>query len=68
MVEVNEWASRATLDIIGAAGLGHEFDAIRDPSNELNQVYRRIFAPGPTGQILGILGFLLPQWLIRRIP
>ena len=68
VVEVNEWASRATLDIIGQGGFGHTFNAINDPSNELNRTYRGIFAPSRTGQMLGILGFLLPQWIVRRLP
>ncbi len=67
-IEVNEWASRATLDIIGQGGFGQSFMAIQDPHNALSRTYRRIFAPGRSGQILGVLGFLLPQYLIRRLP
>lgn len=68
VIEVNEWASRATLDIIGQGGFGHTFNAINDPSNELNRTYRGIFAPSRTGQMLGIVGFLLPQCIVRRLP
>ncbi|KAI9725093.1 MAG: hypothetical protein M1812_000369, partial [Candelaria pacifica] len=67
-IEVNEWASRATLDIIGQGGFGQSFNAIQDPNNALSQTYRSIFAPSRTGQILGVLGFLMPQWLVRRLP
>lgn len=67
-VEVNEWATRATLDIIGQGGFGQSFNAIQDPDNELSRTYRSIFKQGRTGQILGLLGFLLPQWLLRRLP
>ncbi|KAL8788066.1 MAG: hypothetical protein Q9195_007480 [Heterodermia aff. obscurata] len=67
-VEVNEWATRATLDIIGQGGFGQSFNAIQDPENKLSQTYRSIFKQGRTGQILGLLGFLLPQWLLRRLP
>lgn len=67
-IEVNEWASRATLDIIGQGGFGQSFNAIQDPDNALSQTYRSMFRPGRVGQILGILGFLLPQWLVRRLP
>ena len=67
-IEVNEWASRATLDIIGQGGFGQNFNAIKDPDNALSQTYRSIFKPGRRGQLLGILGFLLPQWLVRRLP
>ena len=67
-IEVNEWASRATLDIIGQGGFGQSFGAIQDPDNALSRTYRSIFVPGRTGQILGVLGFLMPQWLVRRLP
>ncbi len=67
-IEVNEWASRATLDIIGEGGFGQSFNAIQDPDNALSQTYRTMFRPSRVGQILGILGFLLPQWLVRRLP
>ena len=68
VVEVNEWAMRAALDIIGQGGFGQSFNAIQDPDNALSRTYRNLFRPGRTGQILGMLGFLLPQWLVRQLP
>ncbi|KAI9871199.1 MAG: hypothetical protein M1823_008517, partial [Watsoniomyces obsoletus] len=35
-LEVGEWASRATLDIIGVAGMGQDFNSIANPDTELN--------------------------------
>ncbi|KAL9595950.1 MAG: hypothetical protein Q9219_006141 [cf. Caloplaca sp. 3 TL-2023] len=67
-VEVNGWATRATLDIIGKGGFGQSFNAIQDPNNELSRTYRDIFKANRRGQILGVLGFLIPRWLIRRLP
>ncbi|KAL8868165.1 MAG: hypothetical protein Q9174_005166 [Haloplaca sp. 1 TL-2023] len=67
-IEVNQWASRETLDIIGLGGFGQSFNAIQDPNNALSRTYRSLFVPGRTGQILGVLGFLLPQFLVRRLP
>ena len=68
VVEVNEWAMRAALDIIGQGGFGQSFNAIQDPDNALSRTYRNLFRPGRAGQILGMLGFLLPQWLVRQLP
>lgn len=62
-VEVDEWACRATLDIVGQGGFGHDFGAINDiddTHNALTRIYRGIFAPCRMGQILEVLGFLLP--------
>lgn len=68
VVEVSDWASRATLDIISVAGMGCDFNTIRDPKTELNQTYRAVFTPTPQAQILGILNVFLPLWLVKRIP
>ncbi|KAL8636826.1 MAG: hypothetical protein Q9228_005825 [Teloschistes exilis] len=67
-VEVNRWASRATLDIIGQGGFGQSFNAIQDPDNAISKTYRSLFRPDKRGQILGILGFLLPVWVVKQLP
>jgi hypothetical protein len=35
-VEVNSWASRAALDVIGIAGMGKDFRSLADPNFTLN--------------------------------
>lgn len=67
-VEVNRWASRGTLDIIGQGGFGQSFNAIQDPDNAISKTYRSLFRPDKRGQILGILGFLLPVWVVKQLP
>lgn len=68
VLEMGSWLSRATLDIIGVAGMGRNFDAINDPDTELNVTYRAIFEPSRQGQILGLMGLFLPGWLIMLLP
>ncbi|KAI9872766.1 MAG: hypothetical protein M1830_001214 [Pleopsidium flavum] len=68
VIEVGGWMSRATLDIIGVAGMGQDFNAIEDPNTELNVTYRKVFSPNRGAQILGFLGLFLPPWLISSIP
>ncbi|KIW10813.1 hypothetical protein PV08_10112 [Exophiala spinifera] len=68
VVEVSEWSSRATLDIIGTAGMGQDFRALQDPDNELNRVYRSVFQPDRTARILSVLQFFLPRILIQNLP
>lgn len=68
ILEVKEWSSRATLDIIGVAGMGRDFGAIANPDEELYQTYKQIFQPSRQAQILGMLGFLLPMPIVRAIP
>ena len=67
-IEISEWGSRATLDIIGVAGMGQDFNALQDPTNELNRVYRAVFQPDRTAQILGLLSFFLPSWFLNNLP
>ncbi|KAL9131011.1 MAG: hypothetical protein Q9217_000953 [Psora testacea] len=68
IVEISDWANRATLDIIGTAGLGRDFESLKNPDNYLIQTYKRLFSPSRSGQILGLLSFFFPSWLIRALP
>lgn len=42
VIDVGEWAARATLDIIGLAVMGQDFGSVRDPNNELSSCYREL--------------------------
>ncbi|KAL2067541.1 hypothetical protein VTL71DRAFT_1966 [Oculimacula yallundae] len=44
---VYDWASRVTLDIIGVAGMGFEFNATTDPSGALYASYHALFMTEP---------------------
>ena len=68
VLEVMAWTARATLDIIGSAGMGHEFDAIENPNNELATQYKQVFEPTGQARMLGLLSFFLPGGLIRALP
>jgi cytochrome P450 len=67
-IEVNSWASRATLDIIGLAGMGQNFSSLQNESNPLNITYRKLFRPSRVGQFIGILNTFLPPWVVRNLP
>lgn len=69
-VQIRNWASRATLDIIGVAGMDHDFDSLRDPSNPLSLGYKKIFTPpGFFSKILIIISILLiPGKYMQKLP
>ncbi|KAI7282800.1 cytochrome P450 [Hortaea werneckii] len=67
-LEVHNFTSRATLDIIGVSGMNHDFNSLQDPTNELYQHYRTVFNPGRVGRLLQLAGFIVPFWLLRRLP
>ncbi|ROW11489.1 hypothetical protein VMCG_01146 [Cytospora schulzeri] len=68
VLEIGAWASRITLDIIGVAGLGRDFGAIADPTNELFRTYNYLFRPSAQARFLSLLSFVLPMWLVARLP
>ncbi|KAF3903186.1 hypothetical protein ABW20_dc0100382 [Dactylellina cionopaga] len=68
VVDFNSWGSRITLDIIGKAGAGIDFNAMTDPSNDMLQTYRKVFQPTPGQQRMGILNMFVPPWLMRHLP
>ncbi|KAK1249104.1 hypothetical protein MKX07_002620 [Trichoderma sp. CBMAI-0711] len=67
-MEIGEWASRVTLDIIGVAGLGRDFKAIQDEHNDLVQTYQFLFKPKPPAKIMVLLAVLVPTWVLYRLP
>ncbi|KAI5466428.1 cytochrome P450 [Mariannaea sp. PMI_226] len=67
-VEIMSWASRVTLDIIGVAGMGRDFGAIRDENSPLSNTYRSVFKPSRQAQILNLLGLFVPLWLVNMLP
>jgi cytochrome P450 len=42
-IDVGNWSSRATLDIIGLSGMGQDFNSLANPDNKLSQTYANIF-------------------------
>ncbi|KAL8786457.1 MAG: hypothetical protein Q9213_002773 [Squamulea squamosa] len=65
-INVNDWTSRVTLDIIGVAGFGHDFDSIHNPASDLIQTYRTIFSPSKMRQVVILLNPLTPHSIRRN--
>ena len=68
VIEIAGWFSRATLDVIGSAGMGHEFDAIAHPDTKINATYRNVFSPSRQQRVMALFGLFLPQWFLRALP
>ncbi|THY95369.1 cytochrome P450 [Aureobasidium pullulans] len=54
-VQIRDWAHRVTLDIIGTAGMGHDFGAIQNPELEFHQRYKSLALKPSTGTRLLML-------------
>lgn len=68
VVNVSEWASRATLDIIGVAGFDKSFNAIKDHNSPLYQTYSKVFKPNRMARFLGLLSIFIPLWILTILP
>ncbi|CAK1359025.1 unnamed protein product [Cercospora beticola] len=67
-VELTGLVNRATLDIIGQAGFGLDFDCLANPNNELWEEYAAAFRGAGNGsQHTGLLWSTLARFLPRRV-
>ncbi|KAK9462347.1 cytochrome P450 [Lipomyces oligophaga] len=67
VIEINNFLSGLTLDIIYRAGLGIEFTALEHPDNELSAAYRKVFSPaGTMNQLMFVLSVFVPGF--AKIP
>ncbi|KIW16852.1 hypothetical protein PV08_04042 [Exophiala spinifera] len=62
------WAPKVTLDIIGAAAMGHDFHTINDNDEELVHLYERILTPSRELQLFFVLNLIGLKWLLRFMP
>ncbi|KAI9657828.1 MAG: hypothetical protein M1831_004064 [Alyxoria varia] len=68
-INIADWVSRATLDIVGTAAMDKSFGAIANADhNELLKVYKTIFNPPKSARFPVVLSFLLPWWLFKILP
>ncbi|PWY91980.1 cytochrome P450 [Aspergillus sclerotioniger CBS 115572] len=71
VIRVATWSGRATLDIIGLAGMNRDFDSLRDPNNELAKHYHKINSVPPTPLEKGIflIGLIFNSaHLVHKLP
>ncbi|KAL4812566.1 cytochrome P450 [Aspergillus spinulosporus] len=71
VVDIDEWAQKTTLDIIGIAGLGRDFDILHHSNDELALHYKGIFTPFRGTQMVAasllILGGTLTKLLVPLV-
>ncbi|KAJ5818980.1 hypothetical protein N7474_004571 [Penicillium riverlandense] len=67
-VEMIDWASRLTLDIIGPAAIGRDFQSMENEDEPVSKNFSAILKPSADLLILFGASLLFPQWLVRLIP
>jgi cytochrome P450 len=68
IIPMSGWLSRATLDIIGVAGMGQNFNALHDPNTELYTTYKNVFEPSRQARMMQLLSIFVPMQLLRILP
>ncbi|KAI0411873.1 cytochrome P450 [Xylaria grammica] len=71
-MDIMQWASKATLDIIFVGGMGQSVDSVRnEDSNYMNlrRIYKTVFSQSSQDLILFVLRvWILPNWLMPYVP
>lgn len=68
VVDIAEPVTNVTLDVIGIAGFGLDFNCLADPDNELAKNYIKAFAPSADAEKYRALLVLFPDWLLAKLP
>ncbi|KAH8807122.1 cytochrome P450 monooxygenase [Xylogone sp. PMI_703] len=66
VTDINEWSPKVTLDLIGIAGLGRDFNTIKNSDDELVKLYEEILDPTLEKRALFVAQSIGPIWL-RKI-
>lgn len=68
-INFREYVSRATLDNIGLAGMGHDFQTLQQPDNDLRSHYRKlILDPTRVFSWVGLLSRYFDMRLLMKVP
>lgn len=67
-MEINHWATKVTMDIIGVAGLGREFNSLYNADDELVESYELIAEPTTEKAVYFAANLIFPPRLIAMLP
>jgi len=67
-VDIDDWAGRVGLDIIGHGGFGSDFSSLSHPNTPLNTAYRTSFVPDGKAALIFMLSMLTYPPLVRMLP
>lgn len=68
VIEINHWANKATMDIIGVAGMGRNFNTLNTSDDELINSYEEILEPTTQKAVYFTLNLFLPMWFVQALP
>ncbi|CAG8957287.1 hypothetical protein HYFRA_00010710 [Hymenoscyphus fraxineus] len=68
VVELNHWASKVTLDIIGVAGLGRDFRALSNADDPLVKNYDELLEPTSEKLVYFVCNLIFGRRLVSWMP
>lgn len=66
VIDLLDWLSRTTLDVIGLTGFGYSLNALEEADNALVKAMDQLTAPTPIIIIMQLLGHYLP--FLQKLP
>ncbi|KAI1359098.1 cytochrome P450 [Xylaria arbuscula] len=67
-VDLANWTSRVTLDIIGVAGMGREFNMLKKAEDPILGIYEQLLEPAPEKLLFAMSSILLGLNFVRLLP
>ena len=68
VVEINHWANKVTMDIIGLAGLGRNFQALQNSNDELINNYEEVLEPSTEKAAYFTANVILSRRVVLMLP
>jgi cytochrome P450 len=68
IIDLSNWTSRVTLDIIGVAGMGREFNTLKNSEDPLLDIYEQLLEPAPEKLAFAMTGIALGLPFVRMLP
>jgi cytochrome P450 len=68
VLDINQWANKAAMDIIGVAGLGRQFNSLYSAEDELIDNYQEILEPSYEKGLYFAAALILPRTVLAALP
>ena len=67
-IEMNTWAGKAALDVIGIAAFGRDFHILKNPDEPLIKNYDELLKPGKTKFLYFLLSVTFSRRFVQLLP
>ncbi|KAI1198251.1 cytochrome P450 [Nemania serpens] len=68
IIDLTNWTSRVTLDIIGVAGMGREFNTLKNAKDPLLNIYEQLLEPAPAKLVFAMASIVFGPHFVGLLP